>query len=494
MTPWEDSVGDTAYAVQHGESAVRLVEAALARIAETDASLHAYLHVRGDRALADAAQLDHLDRESRAALPLAGVTVAVKDNLVLKDAPTTAGSKILAGYRPPYTATAVARLQEAGAIVVGKTNLDEFAMGSSTEHSAYGPTRNPWDLTRVPGGSSGGSAAAVAAGTAVAALGSDTGGSVRQPAAFCGVVGLKPTYGRVSRYGLLAFASSLDQVGSIGRRVADVAQVFHVMAGRDPHDATSVDGPAGGAPTAAASSLKGIRVGLVGSQRDQAGRDARAALDQAVAALRDRGAVVSEVELPHSRYGIAAYYLVAPAEASSNLARYDGVRYGLRGEGRDLAEVYLNTRGEGFGTEVKRRILLGTFALAEGYYDRYYLKAMQTRTLLAQDYRVAFSSVDVLLSPTVPEPAFRLGEKLDDPWAMYQSDVMTVSANLTGLPALSLPWSVTADGLPTAIQLTAPWLEEARLFSTAAALEMSRPRPWTGPAPQAPAGEGSGAS
>ncbi len=489
MTPGDESVAESARAVHQGASVVRRVEAALTRIAETESRLHAYLHVRADGALRDAAELDRMDPEARAALPLAGVVVAVKDNLVVKDAPTTAGSKILEGYRPPYTATAVARLQAAGALVIGKTNLDEFAMGSSTEHSAYGPTKNPWDATRVPGGSSGGSAAAVAAGTALVALGSDTGGSVRQPAAFCGVVGLKPTYGRVSRYGLLAFASSLDQVGPIGRRVADVAQVFHVMAGRDPHDATSVDGPGGDPTPDARGSLKGLRVGLVGSQRDQAGRDARAALDEAERALSDRGAVVSAVDLPHSRYGIAAYYVVAPAEASSNLARYDGVRYGVRGEGQDLAEVYVNTRGKGFGTEVKRRILLGTFALAEGYYDAYYLKALKTRTLLAQDYRAAFQAVDVLLTPTVPETAFRLGEKLDDPWAMYQSDVMTVGANLTGLPALSLPWSVTAGGLPTAIQLTAPWLEEARLFSTAAALEASRPRPWVGPA-----GEGRGAS
>ncbi len=481
MTAWEDSVRDTARAVQQGASAVRLVEASLARIEATEPSLHAYLHVRGDGAQAEAAQLEQMGASARAALPLAGVTVAVKDNLVLKDAPTTAGSKILAGYVPPYTATAVARLQAAGAIVVGKTNLDEFAMGSSTEHSAYGPTKNPWDPTRVPGGSSGGSAAAVAAGTVVVALGSDTGGSVRQPAAFCGVVGLKPTYGRVSRYGLLAFASSLDQVGPMGRRVADVAQVFYVMAGRDPHDATSVDGPAGEPTLDAGGSLKGLRVGLVDSQRAAAGPEGQAALDQAARALTDRGAVVSSVDLPHSRYGIAAYYVVAPAEASSNLARYDGVRYGVRGEGRDLAEVYFNTRGEGFGTEVKRRILLGTFALAEGYYDAYYLKALKARTVLAQDYRAAFASVDVLLTPTVPEPAFRLGEKLDDPWAMYQSDVMTVGANLTGLPALSLPWGVTEGGLPTAVQLTAPWLEEARLFSTAAALEASRPHPWTGP-------------
>ena len=490
MTPWEDSVEDTVTAVQHGESATRGAEAALARIAAADSSLHAYLHVRGEEALADAAALDRLGREALAGLPLAGVMVAVKDNMVVEGAPTTAGSKILEGYRPLYTATAVARLQAAGAIVIGKTNLDEFAMGSSTEHSAYGPTKNPWDLARVPGGSSGGSAAAVAAGTAMAALGSDTGGSVRQPAAFCGVVGLKPTYGRVSRYGLLAFASSLDQVGPIGQCVADVARVFSVMAGRDPHDATSVDGPAPGPAAARAGSLKGLRVGLVGSQRDQAGPDARAALDEAVAALGSLGAVVSNVDLPHSRYGIAAYYLVAPAEASSNLARYDGVRYGVRRAGQDLADVYLNTRGEGFGTEVKRRILLGTFALAEGYYDAYYLKAMQTRTLLAQDYRTAFESVDVVLSPTVPEPAFRFGEKLDDPWAMYQSDVMTVGANLTGLPALSLPWSLTAGGLPTAIQLTAPWMKEARLFSTAAALEMSRPHAWTGPAHRPPVGEG----
>ena len=462
--------------VQRGDrTAVSVVSAALARIEETELRLHAYLHVRREAALAEAARLDHEAPSARAQKPLAGLPVAVKDNLVLAGAPTTAGSKILEGYHPPYTATAVARLQAAGAVVVGKTNLDEFAMGSSTEHSAYGPTKNPWDVARVPGGSSGGSAAAVAAGTAVVALGSDTGGSVRQPAAFCGVVGLKPTYGRVSRYGLVAFASSLDQVGPLARTVSDVALVFQVLAGRDPHDATSVDSPVVGRLATAPSRLAGMRVGLVAEQADQAGPETRQAVAEARLALMDLGADVVDVALPHGRYGIPAYYLVAPAEASSNLARYDGVRYGLRVAGRDLAEMYLNTRGAGFGTEVKRRILLGTFALAEGYYDAYYLKAMQARELLAQDYRQAFQAVDVILSPTVPDPAFRLGEKLADPWSMYQSDIMTVGANLTGLPALSLPWRVAASGLPTAVQLTAPWLGEERLLLVAAALEALRP-------------------
>jgi len=456
-------------------SAREVLEATLQRLDATEATLHAYLHVRRDAALRDAEALDHEPPAERQRRPLAGVPVAVKDNLVMKGVPTTAASKILEGYVPPYTATVVARLMQAGAIVVGKTNLDEFAMGSSTEHSAFGPTKNPWDPTRVPGGSSGGSTAAVAAGSAVAALGSETGGSVRQPAAFCGVVGLKPTYGRVSRYGLLAFASSLDQVGPIGRTVADVGLLFSIIAGRDPHDATSVDQPVPALEATVAGadqSLSGVRVGVLAESRDQVGPASQAALDEAAKLLAELGADVRTVSLPHSRYGISAYYLVAPAEASSNLSRYDGIRYGQRQGGRDLTDLYQRTRGEGFGPEVKRRILLGTFALAEGYYDAYYLKAMQTRTLLAKDYQQVFGQVDVVLSPTVPEPAFRLGEKLADPWSMYVSDVMTVGANLTGVPALSLPFGLTGDGrLPTAVQFTAPWLEEARLFRVARALE-----------------------
>jgi aspartyl-tRNA(Asn)/glutamyl-tRNA(Gln) amidotransferase subunit A len=494
MTLGGEGAHRIAEAVQRGELTAReVVEAALQRIDAAEPALHAYLHVRREGALRDAAALDRQGREMLRDRPLAGVPVAVKDNLTMAGEPTTAGSKILEGYVPPYTATAVARLMAAGAVVVGKTNLDEFAMGSSTEHSAFGPTRNPWDLTRVPGGSSGGSTAAVAAGTAVLALGSETGGSVRQPAAFCGVVGLKPTYGRVSRYGLIAFASSLDQVGPIGRRVADVALLFQVVAGRDPHDATSVDRPVPDAAAARRGGLGGIRVGVLAEAVEQSGPDSVRAVQQAVAALRDLGATVSEVSLPTTRYGISAYYVVAPAEASSNLARYDGVRYGRRGAGRDLLEVYQTSRGEGFGREVQRRILLGTFALAEGYYDAYYLKAMRTRTLLADDYREAFRVVDVIVSPTVPEPAFRLGEKLADPWSMYVSDVLTVGANLTGLPALSLPFGASAGGLPTAVQLTAPWLEEARLFQVGAALEAARPMPdWPESFADGTSGEGGG--
>jgi len=406
--------------------------------------------------------------------PLAGVPVAVKDNLATTDLPTTCGSKLLQGYVSPYAATVVRRLIEAGAVVVGKTNLDEFAMGSSTENSAFGPTLNPADRGRVPGGSSGGSAAAVAAGLVPAALGSDTGGSVRQPAAFCGVVGIKPTYGRVSRYGLVAFASSLDQVGTLGRTVEDAALLLEVVSGHDPRDATSAPRPPPSLSEAVGRSIEGLVVG-VPTEYLPASLDPgiRALVNEALERLRAGGARVREVSLPHAGYAIPAYYVLAPAEASSNLSRYDGVRYGVRRDGAGMDEMVEVTRSGGFGDEVKRRILLGTYALSAGYYDQYYGTAQRARGLISSDFRSVFADgVDVLFTPTTPGPAFSLGERTDDPVAMYLSDVFTVTANLAGIPGLSLPigW---IDGLPIGGQILAPWWEEETMVSAARALEAS---------------------
>jgi aspartyl-tRNA(Asn)/glutamyl-tRNA(Gln) amidotransferase subunit A len=471
------TAAQVAQAVRTGDlKAGEIVDAVLAQARATEGIVHGYISLLEDYARRQAERIDRADADTRAGWALAGVPIAVKDNLTLAVGETTAGSRILRGFRAPYTATAVARLEAAGAVVIGKTNLDEFAMGSSTEHSAFGPTKNPWDPDRVPGGSSGGSAAVVAARSATAALGSDTGGSIRQPAAFCGVVGLKPTYGRVSRYGLLAFASSLDQVGPIARTVEDVALLLQVMAGLDPRDATSLDAPVPDYRSALGRDIRGIRVGLATEYMDGVRAEVRAAVERAVRAFEDLGAQVETVSLPHTRYGISAYYLIAPAEASSNLARYDGVRFGYRAEADDLYSMYTRTRGEGFGAEVKRRILLGTYALSAGYYDAFYLKAQKVRTLLLQDFRRAFERVDLLLTPTTPEPAFRLGERLEDPWQMYLSDVMTVGVNLAGLPALSLP-AAMAGGLPVGVQLIAPWLGEERLLAVARALESVLPRP-----------------
>jgi len=446
-------------------SAEEVARAHLDRIAEVDGRIDAFLHVAAERALAKARQVDAALAAGGVPPSLAGVPVAIKDVLDIEDVPTTCGSRILDGYRPPFTATAVARLEAAGAVVLGKTNMDEFAMGSSTENSAFKPTRNPWARDRVPGGSSGGSAAAVAAGMAPAALGSDTGGSIRQPAALCGVVGLKPTYGRVSRYGLVAFASSLDQVGPIARSVEDVARMAEVLCGWDPSDATSarLDVPpfasalGGGAP--------GLRVGVpwrfLSAGVDEGIMSAfRAAID----ALRSAGAEVVDVDLPHVSHAIATYYIVATAEASSNLARYDGVRYGLRaGPGRDLRRMYGETRDRGFGPEVKRRIILGTFVLSAGYYDAYYLRAQKLRTLIRRDFEQAFAASDVIATPTSPVPAFRLGEKTADPLQMYLADIFTVPANLAGIPGLSLPCGFTG-GLPVGLQLLGRPFEETTLL------------------------------
>lgn len=402
--------------------------------------------------------------------PLAGVPVAVKDNLCTTDLPTTCASRLLEGYRSPYEATVVRRLREAGAVVVGKTNLDEFAMGSSTENSAWGPTLNPVDRTRVPGGSSGGSAAAVAAGLVPIALGSDTGGSVRQPAAFCGVVGIKPTYGRVSRYGLVAFASSLDQVGTFGRSVADAALALQVVAGPDPRDGTSVAAPVPDLVEASRAGVRGVRVGVpVEYLSDAVDAGVRARFDEALEGLRSVGAEVTSIGLPHTRWAIPAYYVLAPAEASSNLSRFDGVRYGRRSDQPDIQEMYRHTR-EHFGSEVRRRIVLGTYVLSAGYYDAYYATAQRARSRIASDFVRAFEEVDVIFSPTAPSTAFSVGERVSDPMAMYMSDVFTVTANLAGIPGVSVPIGED-QGLPVGGQLLAPWWREDVMLSAAGALE-----------------------
>jgi len=465
-------------------SAREVVAAHLARIAALDARLGTFLHIDEAGALRRADEIDaELARGSDPG-PLAGVPIALKDILVTRDVPTTAGSRILAGWIPPYDATVVERLRAAGAVLIGKLNMDEFAMGSSTENSAFFPCRNPWDLERVPGGSSGGSAAAVAAGLCAASLGTDTGGSIRQPASLCGVVGLKPTYGRVSRWGVIAFASSLDQVGPLARSVADAALLFEVIAGFDPRDSTSIDQPAPRLSGALTAGARGLTIGRP-REYDLPGVDpeVKRAVDAALALLADHGARIRDISLPNSAHALPTYYLVAPAEASSNLARYDGVRFGRRPEGAStsLLEMYRRTRGAGFGPEVKRRIMLGTFALRSGYYDAYYRKAQQVRALIAEDYRRAFAEVDLVASPTSPTPAFRLGEKADDPMAMYLADVFTLSCNLAGLPGISVPCGLTAGGLPIGLQLVGRPLDEATLIRAAAAHERA-----AGPAPHPP--------
>ena len=455
-------------------SAVEICRAALDAIQRADASIDAFRFVDDEGAMTRAAEIDRrLDELMH--LPLVGVPVAIKDNICTRRMPTTAASRILEGYRPPYDAGVVERLESAGAVIVGKTNCDEFAMGSSTENSAYAATKNPWDRDRIPGGSSGGSAAAVAARMVPLTLGSDTGGSIRQPAALCGVTGLKPTYGRVSRYGLLAFASSLDQIGPIATTVEDAALAMSVLAGHDPRDATSVDAAVPDFIGATAdSSLSGLRVGVPRALiAEGVEADVLAAVEQAVEVLRGRGATIVDVDLPHSRHGIAAYYLIATAEASSNLARYDGVRFGVRGRHADrtLIEMYEQTRGQGFGAEVKRRIMLGTYVLSAGYYDAYYRKAQQIRTLISHDYDAAFERADVIALPTSPTGAFRLGERTSDPVLMYLADVFTVGANLAGVPAITLPCGFTSSGLPVGLQLTARKMDEVTLLRTGAAYE-----------------------
>lgn len=469
------SVVEIAERVRSGEvKAVEVAEDVLRRIEALDGRLHAFLHVGGEALLAQARAVDAARANGDRLGPLAGVPVALKDALCTQGMPTTSGSRILEGYVPPYDATVVKKLKAAGALIPGKTNMDEFAMGSSNENSAYGAVHNPWDLARAPGGSSGGSAAVVAARMVPAALGSDTGGSIRQPAAFTGTVGFKPTYGRVSRFGLVAFASSLDQIGPFATDVRGAARVLGCIAGKDPKDATSLAAPVGDFEGACGKSVRGTRLG-VPEEYFAAGLDpeVEANVRAAIAELEAEGCTIVPVKLPHTRFAVATYYVIATAEASSNLARFDGVRYGLRVEPprADIRTMYGATRDKGFGTEVKRRILLGTFVLSAGYYDAYYLKAQKMRTLLRRDFDDAFAHVDAIVCPTAPTAAFALGEKTADPLAMYLNDVYTLPASLAGLPAASVPCAPTKSGLPVGFQILAPALREDTIFSLAAAWE-----------------------
>jgi aspartyl-tRNA(Asn)/glutamyl-tRNA(Gln) amidotransferase subunit A len=462
-----------AQAVRDGDRSARdVVEEHLARIDERESELHAFNLVLADEARAQADAIDRRIERGDDPGPLAGVPVALKDNFCTRGVPTTCSSKILEGWRPPYDATVVDRLRAAGAVIVGKTNLDEFAMGSSTENSAFGPTRNPHDPSRVPGGSSGGSAAAVAAGFAPLAFGSDTGGSIRQPAALCGVVGMKPTYGLVSRYGLVAFASSLDQIGPFAMTVADAAVALETIAGHDPCDTTSIPEAVPSVTETLDEGVDGLRIGVISEflEADGLAPDVAAKVREAADALERAGAKVDDASVPSTIYGLSAYYLIAPAEASSNLARYDGVRYGLRVDAPTTADMNAATRTAGFGAEVKRRIMLGTYALSAGYYDAYYGKALRVRTLILRDLDRAYESFDLLLGPTAPATAFPFGAKAD-PLAMYLNDVFTIPSNLAGHPAMSVPFGTGDDGLPVGVQVLAPALAEATMFRAAAALE-----------------------
>jgi aspartyl-tRNA(Asn)/glutamyl-tRNA(Gln) amidotransferase subunit A len=468
-------------------SAVEVTRAHLDRIVAVDPDVHAFLHVAGIGALAGAEEVDRKRAAGQPLGPLAGVPLALKDVLTTYDMPTTCGSKILEGWRPPYDATVTRRLRDAGVIILGKTNMDEFAMGSSTENSAYGPSRNPWDLSRIPGGSSGGSSSAVAAYEAPLAIGTDTGGSIRQPAAVCGIVGTKPTYGGASRYGLVAFASSLDTPGPLARTVLDAALLHEVISGHDPCDSTSVDAPVPPVVAAARQAdVGGVRIGVVtefSGEGYQAGVQSR--FSEAVELLESLGAKVVEVSCPHFTYALPAYYLIAPSECSSNLARFDAMRYGLRvgDDGTHSAdEVMSLTRAAGFGPEVKRRIMLGTYALSSGYYDAYYGKAQQVRTLITRDFDAAFEQVDVLISPTTPTTAFALGERVDDPMAMYLADLCTIPSDLAGNAAISVPCGLAPeDGLPVGLQIMAPALADDRIYRVGAAVEAALEQRWGGP-------------
>ena len=457
-------------------TATALAEEHFANIEKLDPQIGAFLTLSHKRALAKAAEIDDLAAMGEKVPPLGGVPVAIKDVMVTRGVRTTAGSKILSHYVPPYDSTAVARLEAAGAVVLGKVNCDEFAMGSSNENSAWGPVRNPRDLSCVPGGSSGGSAAAVAADMAVAALGSDTGGSIRQPASFCGVVGLNPTYGRVSRYGLIAFASSLDHVGPITKTVKDAAIVLGVIAGRDAMDSTSADVPVPDYLSELGKPVRGLKLGIPGEYFGEGlDGEVRKAVEAAIEKLAQQGCDIVPISLPRTKYAVPTYYIVATAEASSNLARFDGVRYGYRAkDAHTLAEMYCRSRDEGFGPEVKRRIMLGTYALSAGYYEAYYLKAQKVRGLLAQDFEEAFKQVDAIVTPTSPTAAFKLGEKVDDPLAMYLADIYTVTANLVGIPGISVPCGETKDRLPIGLQILGKHFDEATVLKVAHGFEQAQ--------------------
>src|SRR5438874_9814282 len=471
------TVASTSTAIaERATTATQLAEGFYKKIEAEDGDVHAYLTLAKERALAQAARIDALAVKGGALPPLAGVPLAIKDVMVTRGVRTTAASNILENYIPPYDCTAVSRLEAAGAIVLGKLNCDEFAMGSSNENSAWGPVRNPRDLTRVPGGSSGGSAATVAAGTAVAALGSDTGGSIRQPAAFCGVVGLMPTYGRVSRYGLIAFGSSLDHVGPLTKSAKDAAIILRHIAGRDAMDTTSADLPVPDYEQEIGKPVRGLRISIPREYfPDNMDAEVRSSVEEGIKLLASAGCEVKPISLPNSRYAIPTYYVVATAEASSNLARYDGVRYGYRSpNAKTLAEMYRCSRDEGFGPEVKRRIMLGTYALSAGYYDAYYLKAQKVRTLIARDFLQAFKEVDAIVTPTTPTPAFRLGEKTDDPLSMYLADIFTVTASLAGIPGISVPCGQSRTGLPIGMQILGRHFEEGTILRLAHAFEHAR--------------------
>lgn len=461
--------------VSDGTATARTItEAAVDAAENLNDTLNAFLEIDRVGALRRATEIDGSSESNQ---PLHGVPVAIKDNICVRGLQASCGSRVLGAYHPPYNATAVDRLNAAGAIIVGKTNCDEFAMGSSNENSAFGPVKNPWDTSRVPGGSSGGSAVAVAAGIVPVALGSETGGSVRQPASLCGIVGLKPTYGRISRYGLVAFASSLDQIGILGRSAADVAAVLGVIAGRDANDSTTADVVVPDYVSELAGDIKGMRIGvpreLFGKGLDD---EVRASVERAIESYRELGAELIDIELPHSKYCIAVYYIIATAEASSNLARFDGVRYGYRAEDApELRQMYRRTRDEGFGAEVKRRIMLGTYVLSSGYYEAYYCKAQQVRTLIKQDFQKAFEKCDAIATPTTPTTAFLLGEKTDDPLEMYLSDIYTCTANLAGVPGISLPCGLSEAGLPIGLQFVGPHWSEGTLLKLANAYEQAHP-------------------
>ena len=455
-------------------SAQELAEAVFRRISETEEKLHSYITLSRDTALKEAKQADELLKTDTNPHSLLGIPIAVKDNFLTRDIRTTCASKFLENFIPPYDCTTVKKIRASGAIITGKTNLDEFAMGSSVENSAFFATRNPWDTDRVPGGSSGGSAAALAADQCIVALGTDTGGSIRQPAAFCGVVGLKPTYGRVSRYGIIAFASSMDQVGPMTKDVRDCALMLEAIASYDSADSTSANRPVPQYSASLTGDVKGLRIGV---PKEYFVSGIQPAVEQAVREgvrqLERNGAAIREISLPHTDYAVAVYYIVATAEASSNLARYDGMRYGHRARAKDLTETYMLSRAEGFGPEVKRRIILGTYALSAGYYDAYYLKAQRVRTLIKRDFDEAFKSCDVIIAPTAPTTAFKIGEKTQDPLQMYLSDIYTISVNLAGLPALSLPCGFDSEGLPIGLQIIGKHFDESTVLAVAYAYEQS---------------------